>query len=141
MRYDLNEHLEPRISGKVRWEHAEPVNLLNAANTITMGGIWTTYGGWFQKPGSQHKKDWARYFLMSGQGGGLTGEALVFVYGSGGRWNRENPDEWVGTKPCAYRVAICKHEKEEGAGANPSRGWHPGKCKHCGLDMTVDSGD
>lgn len=140
MQYDHATHMLPRITGTVRWEHAEPVDLLHAVNHITMGGVWMTYGGWFQRPDSANKS-WARYFLSTNQGGGLTGEAMVFVYGSGGFWKKDAPEEWVGTKPSAFRVAICKHEKEPGAGANPRRGWHPGACKHCGLDMTVDSGD
>jgi hypothetical protein len=37
--------------------------------------------------------------------------------------------------------AICKHEKVEGAGADHQRGWHPGHCGKCGMDMSVDSGD
>jgi hypothetical protein len=46
------------------------------------------------------------------------------------------------TKPRVYRFALCKHEKtEEGHKPNHGRGWHPGHCKHCGMDMTVDSGD
>ena len=34
-----------------------------------------------------------------------------------------------------------KHEVIEGAGANHSRGWYPGHCGKCGLDMSFDSGD
>lgn len=36
------------------------------------------------------------------------------------------------------------HEFEsapEAALFDPRRGWHPGHCKHCGKDMSVDSGD
>lgn len=28
-----------------------------------------------------------------------------------------------------------------GTHAQAMRGWHPAKCKHCGTDMSVDSGD
>ncbi len=144
MHYDLQEHLMPRITGQVRWESVEPMDLLQAVNHITMGGVWMTYGGWFKPPGmADHGAGkWARYFPSTGQGGGYTGEAVVFVYGSGGYWQRNNPEEWVGTKPTAFRVAICKHEKVgSGSADDARRGWHPGACRLCGLDMTVDSGD
>jgi len=142
--FDLKEHLEPRISGKVRWEHAEEIDLLNAVNNITMGGQQVTYSGWFRKPDTpaNGSNKWARYFLTTNQGGSLTGEALVFVYGGGGYYDRANPTEWQGTKPSAYRVAICKHEKEgSGTPDQERRGWHPGRCAKCGLDLSVDSGD
>lgn len=46
------------------------------------------------------------------------------------------------TKPRVFRFALCKHEKtEDGHSPDHGRGWHPGHCKHCNLDMTVDSGD
>jgi hypothetical protein len=46
------------------------------------------------------------------------------------------------TKPRVFKFALCKHEKtEEGHRPNQGRGWHPGHCKHCGMDLTVDSGD
>lgn len=41
-----------------------------------------------------------------------------------------------------FRFALCKHEKtEEGHNPNHGRGWHPGHCRLCNMDMTVDSGD
>lgn len=42
------------------------------------------------------------------------------------------------------REAACPgHEFESTAliGHDHSRGYHPGRCKHCGKDMSVDSGD
>lgn len=45
-------------------------------------------------------------------------------------------------QPKVFSFALCVHEKtEEGHNPNHGRGWHPGHCKHCGMDMTVDSGD
>lgn len=45
-------------------------------------------------------------------------------------------------QPRVFRFALCLHEKtEEGHSPNHSRGWHPGHCKHCNMDMSVDSGD
>ena len=73
----------------------------------------------------------ARFFLDYGQGGGLHGSGIV---------------AWTTWKDGAYRAvamkfAICQHKVASGAGANPSRGWHPAHCVTCGLDMSVDSGD
>jgi hypothetical protein len=80
-------------------------------------------------------KSWAHFFLISGQGGGLTGEGYAIVYN--GAWTKDGP---VGGK--AYRFAICKHEKlSTGSAMENRRGWHPGYCRLCGLDMTIDSGD
>lgn len=86
-------------------------------------------------PGTSYKS-WAHFFLIDGQGGQLTGEGYAVIYS--GQWDAE-AKRYVGGK--AYRFAICVHEKVAGAGANHSRGWHPGHCAKCGLDMTVDSGD
>lgn len=74
----------------------------------------------------------AMYFLNTGQGGGYTGEGTVLFHGG-----------WKDGKSVARmgRFSICKHEKIVGAGARPERGWHPGHCGKCGLDMSVDSGD
>lgn len=44
--------------------------------------------------------------------------------------------------PTVYTFALCLHEKsEEGHSPNHNRGWHPGHCAHCNMDMSVDSGD
>lgn len=74
----------------------------------------------------------AIYFCEVGQGGGLTGTG-VLLYQEG--WAAGLEKFKGGT------FAICKHEKVESDGANHDRGWHPGYCKHCGFDMSVDSGD
>lgn len=70
---------------------------------------------------------WARYFLNRTQGGQLDGTGYVMIYGNGGGK--------IG------HFAICKHEKIAEVGADPRRGWHPGRCRLCNLNMTVDSGD
>ena len=70
---------------------------------------------------------YARYAFGSTQGGVFDGTGYVMLYAGGvGK---------IGT------FAICEHEKVPGRGGNPDRGWHPGTCSKCGLDMTVDSGD
>lgn len=53
-------------------------------------------------------------------------------------------DEWCakGDEQRA-RVAACQKHEMVGTGTRDeaTRGWHPGHCKHCGKDMSVDSGD
>lgn len=43
--------------------------------------------------------------------------------------------------PSAWKVAICKHDVKEGAGANHMRGWHPAYCAKCDINLSVDSSD
>lgn len=128
--YDLKEDLGPIMNGIFEVPNFEPIEDLGSAlNNLTLGGIMTPPGSGFAKlPGELRTYgQWAKYFLRAGQNGGLTGEGYVIVYQSRGG--------------IIGRFAICKHKKREGAGANPRRGWHPGSCELCGLDMTVDSGD
>jgi hypothetical protein len=81
-------------------------------------------------------KQWTMYFLTPsrgyGQGGGkYDGGGYAVVYASK-----------IGVDaPIVGKFMICRHEVVDEPGANHSRGWHPGHCKHCGLDMTYDSGD
>lgn len=41
------------------------------------------------------------------------------------------------------REAACPGHEAVSTGTHEEarRGWHPAKCKHCGKDMSVDSGD
>jgi hypothetical protein len=41
------------------------------------------------------------------------------------------------------RVTACQKHEPEATGTREQslRGWHPMHCKHCGADMSVDSGD
>jgi hypothetical protein len=85
--------------------------------------------------GGHQRQQWTQFFLRDG------GEGYAVTYG-GQRWEKNAEGKQVGIDtPIVRRFAICKHEKEEGAGANHRRGWHPGKCRLCGMDMSYDSGD
>lgn len=125
--YELEADLMPIIEGKVALPNAKLVD-------GDVGGAVLFYtkmhcGNALLDPG---KKIWnARFFLDYGQGGQLYGSGLV---------------AWTEWKDGAYRAvartfAICEHKKISAPGASPSRGWHPGACEKCGLDMSVDSGD
>jgi hypothetical protein len=80
----------------------------------------------------QEKRTWARVFLGTTQAGAYDGTAIVILYV--GSHEREK------IAPLG-RFRLCDHNRVEGAGARPMRGWHPGRCSKCGLDMSVDSGD
>lgn len=73
----------------------------------------------------------ARYFLQLNQGGSLTGEGWCL-------WSYFHQ----GTSKTGFvSFAVCEHDKVPGVRTNPMRGWYPGRCGKCGLDMSVDSGD
>jgi hypothetical protein len=116
------------IAGEVDIPNFEPVTPEYFCNALASGGH-SMVPKWGHAKGERGHKPWAHYFLTnySNMGSGLDGSGLVTIYG--------------GDKPKVGRFAICKHEKKLGAGANPSRGWSPGACTKCGLNMTIDSGD
>ena len=128
--YSLEDDLMPIIDGKVAPPNFELVGMEGAiANIAATGHRMTPRWGYALIDG---RKTWTFYFLTpvpTNFGGGFDGGGYMLLYGGyphGGR---------VG------KFAICKHEKVDAPGANHSRGWHPGHCTKCGLDMTVDSGD
>jgi hypothetical protein len=126
--YTLDRDLAPIIRGEVALPNIEPVERDVGAAMLHYREMHAGTA----LMGVNSTKHWnARFFLDYGQGGQLYGSGLV---------------AWTDWKDGAYRAiamkfAICKHEQQSGAGANPSRGWHPSRCTKCGLDMTVDSGD
>jgi hypothetical protein len=77
---------------------------------------------WGNSVTSDGHKTWTQYFLHVYDGSGY-----ALIYGTRGG--------------SIVRFAICRHQKKTHPGANPSRGWHPGHCIKCGLDLTVDSSD
>ncbi len=133
--YTYADDLVPIISGNVPLPNFEPIgDLAYVINAIASGGrglkaVW----GHAKVPLSDRTHpQWAQYFLRpsamgNANNGAFDGSGYVFIWNANG--------------PIVGQFAICKHEKVTGAGANPSRGWHPGWCGKCGLDMTVDSGD
>lgn len=126
--YSENDYA-PIIAGDVEIPNFEPVTPEYFCNVLASGGhSMIPKWGHAKVEGSAYKP-WAHYFLTnhSNMGGAPDGTGYVTIYGS--------------MKPKVGRFAICKHEKKLDAGANPSRGWYPGSCVKCGLDMTIDSGD
>jgi len=117
------------IAGEIELPNFEPVTPEYFCNALASGGHSMT-PKWGHAKADGNYKPWAHYFLTnySNMGGGVDGSGYVCIYAGNGN-------------PKVGRFAICKHEKKLGAGANPSRGWNPGACVKCGLDMTIDSGD
>ena len=128
--FDLEQDFGPIFRGEAFLPNFKELPLDDGIGVIASGsGLVTRPGSGpanVKIPGSAIKA-WARYFLSTTQSGVFDGTGYVIWYSHGkGR---------VGT------FAICKHVKVPGPGANPSRGWSPGHCSKCGVDMTVDSGD
>ena len=122
--YSMTE-LQPYLDGKSPWPHVKEIVLGKAANMIA-SSYHEMWRGRYSGPDGKSNA-WAAYFPMRTQGGGLTGGFVCLYYG---------PNYGK-----AVEVTVCVHVKASGANANHQRGWHPGYCKLCGLDMTVDSGD
>lgn len=88
------------------------------------------YDSGFKLPKPSGYSTYAKLFLhANSDGSAWDGSGLVLTH--------HNTD--VGR---VFKFALCVHEKtEEGHNPNHGRGWHPGHCVKCGMDMTVDSGD
>jgi hypothetical protein len=131
-RYSLDDDLMPIIEGTVVMPNVEEKSFEHVINSIAARGhsLLPKWGYARMSPGIY--KSLAQYFLTpSGMGsacnGSFDGGGYALVYRSG--------------TPLVVTFAICRHEKEDAPDADHRRGWHPGHCKKCGLDMTVDSGD
>lgn len=70
------------------------------------------------------RKVWTAFFCNIPQGNGM---AVSYVSGTA----------------FTVKFEICQHEKvlRPTDRPNPQRGWHPGVCAKCGMNMNVDSGD
>ena len=131
-RYTLESDLDPIVRGEVDLPNFEKGDLGNiVSNIAALGHGLLPKWGYAKING---RKEWAQYFLTpagmgSVQSGSFDGGGFVLLYAG-------YPHGGIGGT-----FAICKHEKMPGPGANPMRGWHPGACLKCGMDMTIDSGD
>ena len=104
----------------------EPGRFLN--DLAARGHMMTPVWGYAVLPDGS-RRQWTQFFLLhdANMGMQLGGGGYAVSYGT--------------NAPIVRQFQICRHEIELAPGADPSRGWRPGKCKHCGMDMTVDSGD
>ncbi len=131
MRYTL-ESMDSQLTGLVEWPVVTELKLgiVQSLGLLLGANILATHVMWLRD--SEGKRRQARYFLITNQGGGLTGEGycLFSQYHQGHSQTR------------LVRVAICDHKRQGYSTVEEQRrGWHKAKCTECGLDMSVDSGD
>lgn len=122
-----NEKLGPLPNA----EDADPLEFLNA---LAAGGhMMTPVWGYTLLPDGS-RPQWTQLFLSNGANMAfeLDGSGYAVTYGA----YRDRK-----ATPIVRRFRICQHERVLHDGADPDRGWRPGHCKHCGMDMTIDSGD
>lgn len=81
-----------------------------------------------------HNTEWATWFPGYEGMGSLGGNGLVV-------WSHTEHEPEYRHYGKVATFAICRHEFVAGPGGNPSRGWNPGFCRWCGMDLSVDSGD
>ena len=139
---DFFEFIGPPGNGKTLspLPHAQPIDPLEFLNLLASGGHgMVPKWGYARLPEDEFRNtrsQWTQFFLTTHMRRGLDGSGYAVTWG-GARWIEGKSYQ----TPIVRRFAICKHEKEDAPGANHSRGWHPGHCKLCGMDMTYDSGD
>lgn len=119
--------------------HADLSGIAHAGSMV--GSYASIFGGRIMLPSMREGKFPKHYgeiaFAVASrtQGGELDGSAKVLIYRP--TWGKDET-------PRTASFRLCLHNKLArvvGAGARPERGWHPGRCSYCGLDMSVDSGD
>lgn len=127
--YSLDD-FKPILAGEIEPPNFEALPLNRIASDLACRGhMMEPQWGYSLFDGY---KQWTYFFLLHGMGSSsLDGSGYLIRYRS------SYPTHEV----LCGRFAICEHEKEDAPGANHERGWHPGRCKKCGLDMTYDSGD
>jgi hypothetical protein len=118
----VNKDLRPLPNA----EDVDPLHFLN--DLAARGHMMTPVWGYSILPDNS-RQQWTQFFLLhdANMGFGLGGGGYAVTYGS--------------KTPIVRSFRICKHEIKLHDGANPSQGWKPGHCKHCGMDMTIDSSD
>lgn len=127
--YSLEIDLMPIIEGKVDVPNYEEMPLNIAISHAAAFG--SLHSGRVHFAGTDKWSNRRAVIALetSPYGGSYYGSGIVL-------WEANYPDYGK-----AGRFAICKHEKVDDPGADHRRGWHPGACSKCGLNMTVDSGD
>lgn len=133
------EFLADYTSGRKPWPHFDPIEDSAERDKALTEFLWASSAWGHSATGK---------LRTSSAGPGYRPPAALYGFRGYGMTARNGGDgivlyerSYPHTSPGLARFAICKHEFVAGAGANPSRGWHPSKCKHCGLDNSIDSGD
>lgn len=124
------------LSGHDRLPNLKSADTERTLNTIACGGnlaVWPSVATVKLPDNRSGWGTWARVFMSYTQGNQMAGNGYLIAYKS----MSSQPDKF---HRC-WTFALCDHAFKAGAGGNPSRGWNPGYCTRCGLDMSVDSGD
>lgn len=66
----------------------------------------------------------------------LTEEEIATMSPESQEWAKRAQAQHKRELACPGHEAVSTGTREQSM-----RGWHPAKCKHCGIDMSVDSGD
>lgn len=118
------ESFEPFIKGEQHLPNTTVIEHEDCLKNIASFGHSYAYKWGYARLARNNRKVWTAFFLNVRDG---TGMAVSYVFSAA----------------VCVRFAICQHEKvaRPTDRPNPSRGWHPGVCSKCGLNMDVDSGD
>jgi hypothetical protein len=128
-RYDIDDYMgfisrQPTRKAPPNVEYIEPEEFIS--RIASFGHSYYAYWGYAYLPdngkvgGTSYSK-WCQWFLDIRNGSGL-GAAYSSI---------------------VFKFSICKHVSKLRPYDHPNhgRGWHPGVCSKCGLDMDIDSGD
>lgn len=66
----------------------------------------------------------------------LTEDEIGLLSPEGQKYARQYLAQKAREKACPGHEAVGTGTREQSM-----RGWHPAHCRHCGMDMSVDSGD
>lgn len=116
------DSFKPYTSGELSCPFPKIIEHEDCLKAIASFGHSYTYTWGYAKVGE--RKVWTAFFLNVRDGSGI---AVSYVF----------------NKAVCVRFTLCEHEKvaRPTDRPNPQRGWHPGVCSKCGLNMDVDSGD
>lgn len=131
MRYTL-ESMNSQLVGLLPWPVVkEPEHGIYTTLGLLLGAnIYATQVKWI-KDSEGHRLQ-CRYFLITNQSGGFTGEG----------WCLFSQFRHGHSRTHMVRVAICDHKRKGYSTLDETRrGWHKAICTECGMDMSVDSGD
>lgn len=66
----------------------------------------------------------------------LTEEEIGLLSPAGQKYARQAREQRKREDACPGHEPVGEGTREQSM-----RGWHPAHCKHCGMDMSIDSGD
>ncbi len=111
------------LMGKMPVPNLKRVDKLEEASRLIATASGEMYAPDQVKLGEQQMAYYPKVFTTAGgMAGNFTGEGVIVS------------DDGV------WEFTLCEHDWNT-KGANPNRGWHPCRCRKCGFDASIDSGD